>query len=57
MKDKEWKVYYWNKHEYCWKYLRDLQGKDARQAIKTAVHYYPEFVARGDVLRVEEMAA
>lgn len=46
-------LYYWNKHEYCWKTLTCVEGKDKTEAITRAKGLYPEFVARGDVMKVE----
>lgn len=39
-----WTVYYWNKHEYCWKWLGSAYGYDPQQAIQDVKRRMPEFV-------------
>jgi hypothetical protein len=51
---KLWDLYYWNKHEYCWKWLDTAQGVDKYGAIRDAKLMYQEYVARGDVMKVEK---
>lgn len=53
-KVKLWDLYYWNKHEYCWKWKGNVYGKTARDAIRIAKACYPETVARGDMMKVVE---
>lgn len=52
-KVKLWDLYYWNKHEYCWKWLDTSQGVDRYEGIRDAKLMHPEFVNRGDVMKVE----
>lgn len=33
---KLWDLYYWNKHEYCWKWLQLVYGDTPQSAIKVA---------------------
>lgn len=49
---KLWDLYYWNKHDYCWKWIGMAEGDDAQSAIQWAKQCLPAAVARGDVLRV-----
>jgi hypothetical protein len=49
---KRWDLYYWNKHDYCWKWIDIAEGDDAQSAIQWAKQAHSSAVARGDVLRV-----
>lgn len=52
---KYWDIFYWNKHEYCWKKLPILaEGNNAYDAIRMAKQALPDFVARNDMLKVEQ---
>lgn len=53
MTTKQYDIYYWNKHEYGWKWLAVTHGANKRHAIKNAKQEHFAFVQRGDVLRVE----
>lgn len=46
-----WDLYYWNKHEYCWKWIGMSIGDDARQAIRSAVEWLPTF-AKSHMMKV-----
>lgn len=51
---KLWDLYYWNKHEYCWKWLGMTFGETKYEAIRAAKNDLPATVARGDMMKVEE---
>lgn len=53
---KLWDLYYWNKHEYCWKWIGMAEGNNKQEAIRMAVQCLPEAHKRGDVMKVEEYA-
>lgn len=47
-----WNLYYWNKHEYCWKWLGQAIGNTASDAIQDAKRRLTEF-AKSHMMRVE----
>ncbi len=49
-----WDVHYWNKHEYRWIYVVMVYGDSAQIAIRNAKNLLPDFVNRGDVMKVEK---
>lgn len=54
---KLWDLYYWNKHEYCWKFIGQISTETKLKAIKIAKQWFAEFVARGDMMKVVEYVA
>lgn len=51
---KQWDIFYWNKHEYCWKWLGIAEGETAHEAIRWAKKCFPDVVGRRDVMKVSE---
>lgn len=51
---KFWDLFYWNKHEYCWKWIGVAEGETKQEAIRMAKQCFPDVVGRRDVMKVEE---
>ncbi len=49
---KFWNLYYWNKHEYCWKWIGIAVGDTAALAIQDAKKCLHEF-AKSHMMKVE----
>jgi hypothetical protein len=47
---KLWDLYYWNKHEYCWKWLMVVFADSAPMAIRFSKQLYPSL----DMMKVEK---
>ncbi len=47
-----WNLYYWNKHEYCWKWLGTSIGETEDKAIQHAKQCLPAF-AKSHMMKVE----